>query len=302
VGPAADACLLPATPATAARLADLAVASLEEEARLTPKPGLVDGRGSGAHADLDLDRLLRSARALRPTFAALAARAAGRRPGTTLREELGEIGRRGERAMLAATGGSNAHRGAIWAVGLLVSGVAMSPGRATPRSAAGRAAALARLPDRFAPPSSSHGDLARRRYGAAGARGEAAAGFPHALAVGLPALWAARRRGLAEEAARLDALLAIMGSLEDTCLLHRGGLPALETARRGAREALARGGASTPAGRRALLALDEALLARNASPGGAADCLAATLFLDRACPPGIAAGRSPTPGGPHAGP
>ena len=33
----------------AAQLAALAVASLIDEARLSPKPGLVDSRGSGAH-------------------------------------------------------------------------------------------------------------------------------------------------------------------------------------------------------------------------------------------------------------
>ncbi|WP_312516111.1 triphosphoribosyl-dephospho-CoA synthase, partial [Stutzerimonas nitrititolerans] len=38
------------------------------------------------------------------------------------------------------------------------------------------------------------------------------------------------------------------------------------------------------AGRRQLRALDHAMLALNASPGGAADLLAATLFLDRLAP------------------
>jgi malonyl CoA-acyl carrier protein transacylase len=46
----------------ALQLADLAVDVLIAEALLTPKPALVDLRGSGAHRDLDLTRLLRSAR------------------------------------------------------------------------------------------------------------------------------------------------------------------------------------------------------------------------------------------------
>jgi len=44
---------------------------------------------------------------------------------------------------------------------------------------------------------------------------------------------------------------------------------------------LAAGGASTAAGRAALDALEAALLTLNASPGGAADLLAATLFIDK---------------------
>jgi len=278
--------IAPAPALDAGWLADRAVAALVDEALLTPKPGLVDRRGSGAHADLDLDAMLRSARALHPTFAAIAARAAGERPGPALRADLAAVGREGERAMLAATGGSNAHRGAIWGLGLLVAGAAMDPSRPDPAAIAARAAAVARHPDRLAPDPRSNGARACARYGVAGARGEAASGFPHVVAVGLPALRRARGRGAPEDGARLDALLAIMGSLEDTCLLHRGGRAALEATRLGARRALAEGGASSPRGRRELLRLDAALLALNASPGGSADCLAAVLFLDRLSTPG----------------
>jgi triphosphoribosyl-dephospho-CoA synthase len=265
----------------ATQLADLAVEALIAEALLTPKPALVDLRGSGAHRDLDLNRLLRSARSLHGTFLQMAAFAAGREPDRTLRERLARIGRAGECDMLAATGGANAHRGAIWVVGLLVAARAMSGGAADARAVAALAARIAVVPDRFAPPQDSHGAHACRRYGVVGARGEACAGFPHVVDVGLPALWAARAKGVEETCARLDALMAIMASLDDTCLLHRGGLPALDAAQRGAHTVLAAGGSSSAAGRYALLRLDADLLARNASPGGCADLLAACLFLDR---------------------
>ena len=81
-----------------------------------------------------------------------------------------------------------------------------------------------------------------------------------------------------------------MATLDDTCLLHRGGLPALEAAQRGARDTLMAGGSSSAAGRRALLRLDAELVKRNASPGGCADLLAACIFLDsgRRKPPATA--------------
>ena len=44
-----------------ALLGALARQALIAEAELTPKPGLVDRRGSGAHADLSLDVMRRSA-------------------------------------------------------------------------------------------------------------------------------------------------------------------------------------------------------------------------------------------------
>jgi triphosphoribosyl-dephospho-CoA synthase len=266
--------------ARAQRLADRAVRALIAEALLTPKPALVDQRGSGAHHDLDLGRLLASAAALRPAFERTAQSAWRREPSLTLRAELGEIGREAECAMLAATGGSNAHRGAIWTLGLLVAGLAMSADAAPEAEIAARAAALARLPDHHAPAVATHGSRVCTRYRVRGARGEARAGFPHVIDVGLPALRGARRRGIGESGARLDALLAIMARLDDTCLLHRGGRVALQTAQRGAREVLSRGGSTTAAGERRLLKLDADLLVRWASPGGSADLIAACLLLD----------------------
>jgi triphosphoribosyl-dephospho-CoA synthase len=270
----------------ARELSALAIAVLLEEAELTPKPALVDCRGNGAHHDLDLARLRRSALGLRDGFAAMARAAAVEAPSLWLRAQIGRIGREMERPMLAATGGSNAHRGAIWALGLLVAAAARrgSDGNA---ASLGAAAALARLPDtgmaacRPADRPLSHGDRARLRYGAAGARGEAQAAFPHAIRVGLPVLRAARARGMPEACARLDALMAIMARLDDTCLLHRGGPAALEAAKAGARAVLNAGGMGVSAGRRRLDRLHAELMARWASPGGSADLLAVTLFLDR---------------------
>ncbi len=264
----------------AAQLAAHAVAALVAEALLTPKPALVDARGSGAHADMDLDCLLRSAEALRGSFQLIALEASAAAPDRCLREALGAIGRRAERRMLAATGGRNAHRGAIWVLGLLTAALAMCGSRAASTEIAALAGRLARLPDRNAPPTDSNGTRACRSFGVGGARAEAAAEFPHVVRVGLPVLQRVRRATGDERCARLDALMAIMTSLEDTCLLHRGGWSALSAARRGAQRVLALGGTATAMGWRALLALDAELLRRYASPGGCADLLAACLLLD----------------------
>jgi triphosphoribosyl-dephospho-CoA synthase len=286
-GRAGICCRIMRGDSVARELSDLAVTVLLEEAELTPKPALLDRRGNGAHRDLDLARLRRSALALRGGFAAIARAAAGEEPSLRLRAQIGRIGREMEHLMLAATGGSNAHRGAIWALGLLVAAAARRRSDRNPTSLGAAAAALARLPDtglaacRPADRPTSHGEWARLSYGAAGARGEAQAAFPHAVWVGLPMLRAARDRGATEDCARLDALMAIMASLDDTCLLHRGGPAALEAAKAGARAVLDAGGTGMPAGRQRLDRLHSELMARWASPGGSADLLSVTLFLDR---------------------
>jgi triphosphoribosyl-dephospho-CoA synthase len=254
-----------------AALARNATQSLLDELATTPKPGLVDRDHSGAHTDLCYDRLSTSALALQSSFLEIAKAAYGAPITRDLREEVGDIGRRGERAMLASSGGSNTHRGALWAIGLLVAARA-SAGEQSAESVAENAGRLARLPDRFSSAGYSNGRVVAQRYRARGARGEAADGFPHLMKVALPAL----RSG----AASANVLLQLVATLDDTCLYHRGGPAAVREARAGARDSLAAGGVSTAAGRLAIERLDSTLLERNASPGGCADLLAAALFLN----------------------
>jgi triphosphoribosyl-dephospho-CoA synthase len=283
-----------ATPDLAGRLGEHVIAALIEEATLAPKPGLVDIRSRGAHHDLDWELMCVSALALQPTFTELARAGLEMQPMQSLqrmqslRERIGAIGRDGEARMLDATQGVNTHRGAIWALGLLVTAAAAGPTDPadpvdhTPHAIAARAGALARLPDRHAPAlTGNKGERACLDYNVGGARGQAQAGFPHVVDVALPELSRSRRRGDSETAARLNALLAIMASLDDTCVLARGGPGALAELQDGARRVLALGGAASLAGRRHLKLLDRRLVELHVSPGGAADLLAAALFLNR---------------------
>ncbi len=259
------------------RLADLAVDALIDEADLSPKPALVDRRGNGAHTDLHLGLMHASALALWPAFKEMAEAALEiGEVGVPLREAIGRIGREGEQAMLSTTNGVNTHRGAIWALGLLVTAAALQP-----KSIALCAARLALLDDRYAPKPLSHGAQVAQRYGARGAREEAQLGFPSVLQRGLPQLHKSRASGHGEQNARLDALLAIMTELADTCVLYRAGEPGLQAMQSGAQAVLDAGGSASLSGRRRLHELDQQLIALNASPGGAADLLAATLLLDR---------------------
>ena len=126
----------------------------------------------------------------------------------------------------------------------------------------------------------SNGQRARLRYGTGGALGEARSGFPHVVHVGLPALWASRQRGESEDCAALNALMAIMASLDDTCVLHRGGPRALRFVHRSAAGILDAGGCATAPGRRKLERFRQRAERRRLSMGGSADLLSATLFCD----------------------
>jgi triphosphoribosyl-dephospho-CoA synthase len=260
-------------------LAELAWQSLIAEAELTPKPGLVDGRGPGSHSDLSLDLMRRSANAIAPYFTRMALASAEAQMDTSLRAEVSSIGREAEAAMLRATSGSNAHKGAIWVLGLLVCAASLSEA-SSPEVVAEAAGYLARLPDRARPVAVSHGDVVLERYGSTGARGEAYADFPHVVKIGLPALQAARKSGRTERDSRLAALLTIMSRLDDTCVLYRGGPEAQKIVHEGAARVIKVGGPGRPEGNAALIALGQELISLHISPGGSADLLAATLFLD----------------------
>ncbi len=266
---------------SAAWLASLARQALIAEAELTPKPGLVDHRGAGAHRDLSLTVMRLSAAAIEPYFREMALLSAAARPTQEIREQLAAIGRDAERAMFRATGGSNSHKGAIWILGLLISAAAMrgDENRAASEIAA-TARAIASFEDRASLRLVSHGDVVAKRYGASGARGEALQGFPHVVDIGLPTLRRKRASGATEQVARLDALLSIVARLDDTCLLYRGGVDALIAAKKSALGVERAGGVGTQIGRQLLMLLDRRLLDLKVSPGGSADLLAASIFLD----------------------
>ena len=131
-------------------------------------------------------------------------------------------------------------------------------------------------------PLQSHGTQALRRFGAGGARAEAAGGFQSVLEVGLPALRVGRRLAPGnQEAARVQAFFALLAAVDDTNLLHRGGADGLRYAQEAAAGFLAAGGVEQPGWLDAAVAVHRGFVQRRLSPGGSADLLTATLFIDR---------------------
>jgi triphosphoribosyl-dephospho-CoA synthase len=265
-------------------IAEQAMLALLHELAAWPKPGLVSLVDGGSHTDMDAAMLQASAKALRPFFAELA-RAGQDGAGMGC---LRTIGLRAEAAMLAVTGGINTHRGAIFGLGLLCA----AAGEVTETSADGEAVAPVRLGDvvrrrwameigRGPIPLFSHGAAALRRYGAGGARAEAAGGFRSVYEMGWPAL--RQGRSLQPEdpdAAPVQACFALIAGVSDTNLLHRGGSDGMRYASEAASSFLSQGGVGAPDWRSRAAAVHAAFVARHLSPGGCADLLAMTLFVD----------------------
>jgi len=132
-----------------------------------------------------------------------------------------------ETAMLTATGGVNTHRGAIFGLGLLCAaagttarlsdnGVAVVPRKLGSIVVERWGKDIRRAPV----PLHSRGSAALRRYGAGGARAEAAAGFPSVYNIGLPALRLGRTMAPAVAcAAYVQTCFAHIASVRDTSRL-----------------------------------------------------------------------------------
>ena len=254
----------------ARRIGSTAVKALLYEVAVTPKPGLVDRRNSGAHSDMDYFTFLDSAVAIAPYFEDCAHKGLiwdGAEP-QALFYSLKESGIACEGAMTSATNGANTHMGAIFSLGLLCAAAGV-------RSARGEA---------HAPQSvcSLAGELARAGFGAnaecaglSGARREAALGFPSALNTALPELERRIASGAGVNEAGAQALIALMANMEDANLLRRGGEAGLRHVQ--ARASAIAGQAD--AGIADIEKLDRELIGLNLSPGGCADMLAAALLL-----------------------
>ena len=271
---------VPSAARSAQDIGDLATGALLAELRVWPKPGLVSLVDSGSHADMDAGTFHASADALRPFFVALAV--AGAEDAGL--EDLRNIGKAAERAMLAATGGVNTHRGGIFGLGLLCAAAGALSRDESPLRAGDLGAFVRRRWGRdilCGPlPRQSHGTLAGRRYGAGGARAEAAGGFWHVYRVGLPA-WKAGNRlaGGDENAAGVQACFALIAEVEDTNVLYRSGAAGLDHARQAARGFLRQGGVGQRGWSARAAEIHRDFVARGLSPGGSADLLAATLLV-----------------------
>lgn len=256
---------------SARRIALCAANALREELETYPKPGLVSMIDQGSHPDMDAPCFLASIEAITPGFAEMAACAGG-----ALRD-LQRIGLQMEQAMQKATGGRNAHRGAIFCLGLLC---AAAGGRGKSGESLGGIVARrwgGEIPQAGSLETASDGVAMCRRYQMGGVRREAALGFPSVYRCGLPAYREALSHG--RPAARVQAFFAILECCEDTTLLKRGGLDGRDFARQCARRFLNCGGVADTDWWQRAQEIHHEFVRRNLTAGGAADLLAATLFI-----------------------
>jgi triphosphoribosyl-dephospho-CoA synthetase len=198
-----------------------------------------------------------------------------------------------ERVMFGATGGVNTHKGLIFVLSLLLAGWGIAYARRETSVAAALdmsseiispclLAELEGIKSRAAAGGAlTHGERIFARYGLGGIRSEVTRGFP-SLRRGLAALEDALSGGAAIRDAALYALLVLMMECEDTNVIHRAGVDFWRGEyKENISATLRKFNPLKPSYYEPMLDLDRFLMRHGASPGGAADLLACTLFIYR---------------------
>ncbi len=243
-------------------VADLVSRAMTMELDAPLKPGLVDREQSGSHHDMDHGMMASSIKVIRSSF---------------IRHfdlEPVPLGKAVEADVLAATGGVNTYRGAIFSQ-LIVSKAfltLLADGAGDVRSEL--PAAIASIAAEVPASGSTHGGAAVRDHGVKGALAMARDGYSELFSSWLP-FWRSVR---GNEYSLNKTLLLIMSTLDDTCIIHRAGMERAAQVKRQASSLLA---GFSEEGIRGMCA---DFVREGLSPGGAADMLALTLLVDSLLP------------------
>lgn len=247
-------------------VADLAERALRLELDTTPKPGLVDRQDNGAHKDMDYALMSKSISALRPYLTRLAVESAKDIDPAKIKE----IGIEAEKAMLKATGGVNTHKGALFCIGLSVAAASCLACSTGAVDAYSFKELVSRVASEIPSAEGTHGAEAKRSFKVRGALENARLAYPELFSDWLPYY-----RGLENDPHRCHkTLLHIMTTLDDTNILHRRGAEGLAHAEAEAARLLEDFSES------GLSSLNKDFIRENISPGGSADMLSLTIFIE----------------------
>ena len=247
-------------------VADLAERALRMELDTTPKPGLVDRQDNGAHKDMDYALMSKSISALRPYLTRLAVESAKDIDPVKIKE----IGIEAEKAMLKATSGVNTHKGALFCIGLSVAAASNLASATGSVEAYSFKELVSRAASEIPSARGTHGAEAKRSFKAVGALENARAAYPELFTDWLPYY-----RSLEGDPFRCHkTLLHIMTTLDDTNILHRRGAEGLAHAEAEAARLLEDFSES------GLSSLNKDFIRENISPGGSADMLSLTIFIE----------------------
>ena len=274
----------------AINIASLAVQAILYEASCNPSPGLVSRVSSGAHSDMDYFTFLDSTTSLiNPLIHCAEAGLSSDSPVEIFRL-IRRIGQLGEQQMFHKTAGVNTHKGTLFLMGIccaaggkaLHSGANFSSLQSIVQNMTEglvESELSSRVNELKNSPASAltHGERLFLTHKVEGIRGEVQRGLPTVFDFSLG--FYKENHELSQNARLVQTLIGIMQFCEDSNILHRHSFAVLKEVQERAKQIISIGGMRTPAGIKAIEAMDEDFCRRKIAPGGSADLLGVTVFL-----------------------
>ena len=187
------------------------------ELNLHPKFGLVTPLTNGSHKDMDYNLMIKAKGAIIPYFIKMFEETyTSNKNIKEIFENVRNIGIEAEKAMFSQTNGINAYKGLIFALGLVVTSIAIKLSNIKSNKTIFDYIKLMTqgITQELENGNETYGKYAFQKYKFRGARYEAEQGFPSVLEV-------INKYSLEDDQSKLKALCYLIINIEDTVLLKR---------------------------------------------------------------------------------
>lgn len=266
-------------------ISSFALQAMLYEVSCYPSPGLVSPVSNGAHKDMNYFTFIDSTAVLSKYMTLFVQEGYRHRECKDIFDSIRLIGVEAEKDMFIKTNGVNTHKGMLFLMGIACAAVGKAIYEKKPFNAIQTiikemtqgivAKDLLCLKDN---PKVSHGEKLYLKYKNEGVRGEVERGIPTVFDYSLKLYKENSHLNLNDRL--VHTLIGIMTICNDTTIIHRHNPETLEEAKERAKNIINLGGMNTIQGREKINELSIEFIERNISPGGSADLLAVTVFMD----------------------
>ncbi len=266
-------------------IGELAVQAMLYEILTYPKPGLVSPINSGAHSDMDYYKFIDSTTALIKFMLLFSKEGYSNKSHDEIFKAIRYIGIEAEKEMFLKNSGINTHKGMLFIMGITVAAVSKTLYEKQGfKSIQNNIKAMTKgitekdFKDINLKKSLSHGEKLYLEYGIKGVREEVEKGLPLVFNYSLP--FYEKNNLLLHKDRIVNTLIGIMQYCDDTTILYRHSVETLKEVKTRSKHILNLGGMCKEEGREEIKSLEEDFIKRKISPGGSADLLAVTIFLE----------------------
>ncbi|MDS0526486.1 triphosphoribosyl-dephospho-CoA synthase CitG [Clostridium sp. SHJSY1] len=267
------------------KISEFAVQAMIYEVACYPSPGLVSPVSKGAHNDMDFFTFIDSISVLNKYFMIFVQEGFSDRSYKEIFERVRIIGIEAEKDMFIKTKGVNTHKGMLFLIGIICAAI----GKAFNEKKnfdeikyiiqyMAKGIVDTELTSLKNKSELSHGEALYIKYNIQGIRGEVERGIPTVFDFSLDLY--KQSKDLSINDRLIHTLIGIMQICDDSTIIHRHSIEVLEEVKERSKEIISFGGMKSEMGRRKINSLCSEFIKRNISPGGSADLLGVTVFLD----------------------